>query len=112
MVTVWPAVIDTLSSTTSVPLVPTVSPVITSLPLLSRMRAAAAVPLALAEVSDFGKPESVSTAPEMVPLGSFSVISARMVAMPVVPICRMPAPVPASIWSRTAVMRAVLVALL
>src|SRR5690606_29615128 len=59
IVTACPAVMLTESSTMSVPLVPTVRPVMTSTLLLSRIRAAAAVPLASAEVSDFGNPENV-----------------------------------------------------
>ena len=52
MVTVCPAVISTLSRMMSVAAVPTVSPVMMSVASESRMRAAAAVPVPSADVSE------------------------------------------------------------
>ena len=55
-------------------------------------RAAAAVPVLSAEVSDLGKPEKVRTPPEAVPAVALRLMVARMLAMPVVPISRTPVP--------------------
>jgi hypothetical protein len=98
IVTVCPEVIDTESKFISLAEVPTVKPVMISTPLLSRMRAAAAVPVLFSLVSDFGKPDNVRTPPDAAAaLGSLKVISAKMLAMLVVPICKTPAAEPASI---------------
>lgn len=75
----------------SEPDVPTVRPVTISVPPDAvRMRAAAAVPVASALVSDFGKPENVKTPPEVVPAVEFNEIVAKIEAIPVVPISSTP----------------------
>src|SRR5574340_1016574 len=97
----------TLSRLMSDPDVPTVRPVIISVLLLSRILAAAAVPVASADVSDFGNPDNVNTPPDAAAAdGSFSVIVASTVSIAVVPISSFPAAAPASICAVTASRRA------
>ena len=105
MVTVWPAVILTLSRMISEADVPTVRPVIMSVLLLSLILAAAAVPVLSAEVSECGMVR-VRTAPVAVPQGSVNGMVARTEAIAVVPISMYPAAEPASMAVATAVMRA------
>jgi len=82
----------TLSKLISDADVPTVRPVIISVPPDAvRILAAAAVPVASAEVSDLGKPEKVKIPPEVVPAGLPRAIVAKTVPMLVVPISSTPA---------------------
>lgn len=75
----------------SEPEVPTVRPVTTSVPPVAVLiLASAAVPVLSALVSDFGKPEKVSTPPDVVPAVEFSEIVAKIDAMLVVPISNTP----------------------
>lgn len=91
IVTVWPAVILVLVKLISDPDVPTVSPVTISVPSVAVLiLAAAAVPVLAALVSDFGKPEKVSTPLDAVPAVEFRVMVAKIDAIPVVPISNTP----------------------
>jgi len=89
IVTVWPAVIETLSRMMSVPDVPTVSPVMMSVPPDAVLiRAAAAVPELSALASEIASAQSMVRMP-LAAAGAIGFVSAnvaRIEAMPADPI--------------------------
>jgi hypothetical protein len=101
--TVWPDVIEVDGLIImSVPEVPTVRPVTISVPELFLNRAIAAVPV-LPAVAVLVKPENDKTSLLIVPHGSLQVNVASTDEYPDVHISSVPAPVPESISSLTAV---------